>query len=152
MPGGGAYPVRRSKRFRSKRLRGALVTCLLAITLQPNGVRAEEGGAGSAAAGPAAGLCTLIYSPLKITYAALGLVIGGIAWGLSAGDASVLHALVTPSIRGDYVVTPDHIRRRRKLEFFGREPAYRRAEDVPTESRRRPMGDSGAQAGSQRSW
>ncbi len=149
MLAGGA--VRRFKRFRSKRLSVALVTCLLAITLQPNGVRAEEGGADSAA-GAAAGLCTLIYSPLKMTYAALGLVIGGIAWGLSAGDASVLHALVTPSIRGDYVVTPDHILRRRTLEFFGREPAYRRAEDVPTESGNRPMEDSGAQAGQERSW
>ncbi len=145
--------MRRLKRIRSKRLRVTLVTCLLAITLQPNEVRAEGDGASAAAvAGPVAGLCTLIYSPLKMTYAALGLVIGGIAWGLSAGDASVLHALVTPSIRGDYVVTPDHIRRRRKLEFFGREPAYRRAEDVPTESGNRPMEDSGAQAGQQRSW
>ncbi len=67
--------MRRLKRIRSKRLRVTLVTCLLAITLQPNEVRAEGDGA-SAAAGAVAGLCTLIYSPLKITYAAVGLVIG----------------------------------------------------------------------------
>ncbi len=142
--------MRRLKRFRLRRFRVVLLTCLLAITLQPNGVRAEEGRAsssGAAAVGAAAGLCTLLYSPLKITYAALGLVIGGIAWGLSAGDANVLHALVTPSIRGDYVVTPEHSRGRRNLEFFGREPAYRRAEDVPMESWRRPVGDSGAETG-----
>jgi hypothetical protein len=34
-------------------------------------------------------------------------------------------AVVTPAVRGDYVVTPQHIRGERNLEFFGRSPDYR---------------------------
>jgi hypothetical protein len=68
---------------------------------------------------------TLLYAPVKMTYSALGMVFGGIAYGLSGGDDDVLHAVVTPAIRGDYVVFPEHIRREQNLEFFGRDPAFR---------------------------
>ena len=68
---------------------------------------------------------TLLYAPVKLTYSALGVMFGGIAYGLSGGDDDVLHAVVTPAIRGDYVVFPEHVRREQKLEFFGRDPAYR---------------------------
>ena len=31
---------------------------------------------------------------------------------------------MTPAVRGDYFVTPDHLRGERSLEFIGRDPAY----------------------------
>lgn len=68
---------------------------------------------------------SLLYAPVKITYSALGVMFGGIAYGLSGGDQEVLHAVVTPAIRGDYLVFPEHIRREQDIEFFGRDPAYR---------------------------
>ena len=37
-----------------------------------------------------------------------------------------MQAVMTPAIRGDYVVTPSHVKGERMIEFFGREPAYRR--------------------------
>jgi hypothetical protein len=73
---------------------------------------------------------TLVYGPVKLTYSALGVVIGGIAYGLSGGDSDVLHAIVTPAIHGDYAVFPKHVRRERRIEFFGRDPEYRRDEVV----------------------
>ena len=85
----------------------------------------NEGGIGAVAA-----LSTLIYGPVKLTYAVLGLVIGGSAWGLSGGDQSVLEAVVNPAVRGDYVVTPQHIRMERSLEFYGREPQYREVQQA----------------------
>ena len=33
--------------------------------------------------------------------------------------------IISPSVRGDYVVTPGQLRGERSLEFVGREPAYR---------------------------
>ena len=62
---------------------------------------------------------------MKMVYALCGLVFGGMAWGLSGGDSDVMLAVVTPSVRGDYVVTPSHLRMERRLEFFGSDPEYR---------------------------
>lgn len=73
---------------------------------------------------------TLVYGPVKLTYSALGIVFGGIAYGLSGGDSDVLHAVITPAIHGDYAVLPKHVRREKHLEFFGRDPAYRKDEIV----------------------
>ncbi len=164
MRAGGIYHVRRLKNVRCKQFQVALLTGLLAFGLQANGARAEEeeSVAGSAAVGAAAGICSLIYAPLKITYAVLGLVVGGIAWGLSAGDNNVFFAVITPSVRGDYVVTPDHLRGDRKLAVLGRQPAYRQsarqdgwqnsgeAGAVSAERRLRPAGARAV--GRQREW
>ena len=106
--------------------RSALLSALiLALAAAPTAAWADgdlpnEGGIGAVAA-----LSTLIYGPVKLTYATLGLFIGGAAWGLSGGDQSVLESVVTPAVRGDYVVTPEHIRMERGLEFYGRDPQNR---------------------------
>jgi len=74
--------------------------------------------------GVASVVSTLVYSPLKVVYSVLGVVFGGFAYGLSGGDSDVMSAVMTPAIRGDYVVTPAHIRGDEKLVFFGRDPDY----------------------------
>lgn len=97
----------------------AFACVLLAAPAQADEGMAEAGlGAGSAFA-------TLLYGPAKVVYSALGLVFGGIAWGLSGGDNDVARAVITPAVRGDYVVTPSHLRGQKSLEFIGRDPAYR---------------------------
>ena len=105
-------------------LLGAMI---LTIAAAPTVARAEigtdlpnEGGIGAVAA-----LSTLVYGPVKLCYATIGLVVGGFAWGLSGGDTEVLNSVITAAVRGDYVVTPEHIRMERGLEFYGRAPQYR---------------------------
>jgi hypothetical protein len=112
--------------------RSALLVALILSMAVPTAVQADmgsdlpnEGGIGAVAA-----LSTLIYGPVKLTYAVMGLLIGGSAWGLSGGDQQVLEAVVTPAVRGDYVVTPQHIRMERSLEFYGREPQYREVQQA----------------------
>ena len=61
--------------------------------------RAEAG------VGALSAISSLVYGPAKLLYAITGTIIGGMAWGLSGGDGQVLHAVVTPAVRGDYVVT-----------------------------------------------
>ena len=116
--------------------RSALLFALMVSMAVPTAARADmgsglpnEGGIGAVAA-----LSTLIYGPVKLVYATLGLIIGGSAWGLSGGDQSVLEAVVTPAVRGDYVVTPEHIRMERGLEFYGRDPQYRDVRQAATGS------------------
>ena len=77
----------------------------------------ENGGLGAAAA-----LCSLVYAPLKLTRAIGGLIVGGLAYPLSGGDADVMMKIINPSVRGDYVVTPSHLRGDQPFDFFGRDP------------------------------
>ena len=113
--------------------RSALLSALiLALAAAPTAAWADmgtdvpnEGGIGAVAA-----LSTLLYGPVKLTYATLGLLVGGAAWGLSGGDQAVLESVVTPALRGDYVVTPEHIRMERGLEFYGRDPELREVQQA----------------------
>lgn len=106
------------------------IACLVAILLlvgQSAAARSENATtAADAGLGIAAALSSLVYGPLKIVYAVLGGTIGGIAWGLSGGDSEVLGAVLLPAVRGDYVVTPSHLRGEEPLEFIGRRPGYGR--------------------------
>ncbi len=97
---------------------------VLVFALQSSPARAE-GGASEAGIGATSAIASLIYGPAKISYSLMGVVFGGIAWGLSGGDTEVLSAVVSPAIRGDYVITPSHIRGERSIEFIGRRPDYR---------------------------
>ena len=128
--------------------RSALLFALRVSMSVPTAARADlgsglpnEGGIGAVAA-----LSTIVYGPVKLVYATLGLIIGGSAWGLSGGDQSVLEAVVTPAVRGDYVVTPEHIRMERGLEFYGHDPQYREVQQAAAPAAAAPPPDAAFQA------
>jgi hypothetical protein len=110
----------------SRRTRIAALALVLAIGLGPAAARAqqEDGGYEDAGLGAASAFTTLLYGPVKVAFALTGLVIGPFAWALSAGDADVMWKVINTSVRGDYVVTPAHLRGEQALEFFGRDPGY----------------------------
>ena len=116
----------RNQNGTGSRFRSALALAALVVALQPGPALAVESTTSEAGIGAAAALCSLIYGPAKVTYAALGLVFGGMAWGLSAGDTDVMEAVILPAVRGDYVVTPAILRGEKPLEFIGRRPGYGR--------------------------
>ena len=100
----------------------AIAALALAATLAlaPSLARAEEDSlAYEGAVGVGAAICTLVYSPLKVAYAAGGLVVSGLAWLWTMGDAGVAGPIYTSAIGGDYVVTPAHLEGERSLEFVG---------------------------------
>jgi len=68
-------------------------------------------------------LSSLFYSPFKVTYAGLGLLTGGIGFVLSAGNADVANNIINPAVRGNYVVTPSHLKGEEPLIFVGPAPA-----------------------------
>lgn len=121
--------------MRRRALGGALILALVAAPSVAWSQQEDQGLHNEAGIGALAALSTLVYGPAKIVYATAGLLFGGIAWGLSGGDGEVLTAVVTPSVRGDYVVTPDHIRMQRGIEFFGRDPAYRTIQHASVDRR-----------------
>jgi hypothetical protein len=92
------------------------------MALAPNAALAEESPAQEAGIGTAAAIGSLLYAPVKIAYALGGTVVGGLAWCFSAGDKEVAVPIFNRAVRGDYVLTPDHVRGERKIEFIGRDP------------------------------
>ncbi len=68
-------------------------------------------------------LSSLFYSPFKLTYAGLGLLTGGMGFVLSAGNADVANNIINPAVRGNYVVTPSHLKGEEPLIFVGPPPA-----------------------------
>lgn len=68
-------------------------------------------------------LASMFYSPFKLTYAGLGLVTGGLGYVLSAGNTDVANNIINPAIRGNYVVTPGHLKGEEPLVFVGPAPA-----------------------------
>lgn len=77
----------------------------------------EEAGLGVASA-----LLTLPYGPAKIVYAGLGGIVGGATWVLTGGNTETAKTVWEPSFYGDYVITPDHLRGKKPLRFFGVSP------------------------------
>ena len=115
-------PARKGARFRAGRRGLALLACVLFVGLSPATALAQESKAETAGYGIGSALCSLVYAPFKIVYALGGSIIGGFAWIFSAGDSDVAGAVISPAVRGDYVVTPAHLRGDEPLEFIGREP------------------------------
>jgi hypothetical protein len=67
-------------------------------------------------------LCTFVYGTVKTVYAVGGSIVGGLAFVLTGGRGDVARAIIQPSVRGDYVVTPEHLTMERALVFVGRDP------------------------------
>jgi len=77
----------------------------------------EEMGYGFGAA-----LASVFYIPAKLTYATLGVVTGGIGYALSGGRADVANNIIYPSVRGNWVVTPSHLKGTEPIYFVGAPP------------------------------
>lgn len=103
-----------------KRVMGLVLSGFLALA--PATAMADSLDMSKAAGlGVGSAMATLVYAPVKLCYALGGLVIGGLAWGFSGGDNSVAGVVLTPSVLGDYVITPAHLSGEDPVEFFGRE-------------------------------
>ncbi|MGH7198050.1 MAG: hypothetical protein ACREH5_04830 [Candidatus Omnitrophota bacterium] len=64
-------------------------------------------------------LFSLFYTPLKVTYATFGLVVGGLGYVATAGNTDVTKRIVLPAVRGDYVVAPSHLKEGKAPVFVG---------------------------------
>lgn len=67
-------------------------------------------------------VANLFYMPAKITYAGLGLLTGGLGYVVTGGRADVANDIIYPSVRGNYVVTPSHLKGEQPLYFVGAPP------------------------------
>jgi len=116
--------------MKTQLLKGLALGLFIAITCSP--LHAQTAAPTSQPAEPAAGeeagygfgavVANLFYMPAKITYAGLGLITGGLGYVFSAGRADVANNIIYPSIKGNYVVTPSHLKGTEPLYFVGAPP------------------------------
>jgi hypothetical protein len=93
------------------------------ISLWPAQAEAQtHSAAGEFGYGVLAVACDIVYAPVKIIYALGGTLIAGPAWLVSGQDRRVFRAIIQPAVRGDYLVTPEHLRGEQALHFMGRDP------------------------------
>ena len=69
--------------------------------------------------GLGAALSSLVYSPIKVVYAAGGTALSALVLLWTFGDTHVAGPIFTQTVGGDYVVTPAHLAGDKRLEFFG---------------------------------
>jgi hypothetical protein len=95
---------------------------LYAQTASPNNQPAEQPIGEEAGYGAGAAIASVFYIPAKVTYAGLGLITGGLGFILTGGRADVANNIIYPAVRGNYVVTPSHLKGTEPLYFVGAPP------------------------------
>jgi hypothetical protein len=81
--------------------------------------------------GVSCSLINLIYGPTKTLWATGGAIVSGFAWVFSAGDIDVAKPIWDASMRGDYMITPEQLRGRERIDFIGRAPDQEAAAGTP---------------------
>jgi hypothetical protein len=105
-----------------------IVVMILALAgwLAPVTWAAEQDSNSSLAAdlglGLASFVCSVPYGAVKVATAILGGVMGSFTYALSGFDKRAADAVWYTTIKGDYIVTPDHLRGKRDLRFTGVPP------------------------------
>jgi hypothetical protein len=110
----------RFSRFVRAALAAAMVGSLLAAATP---ARADEEVSGGKYTGLQLGAlgCTMFYGPAKLVYAGLGSIVSGFSWALTGGNTEVAKSIFVASAYGDYIITPEHLKGERPIEFVGRE-------------------------------
>ena len=92
----------------------ALAACLVGSARPVGAAYLEDAGWGLLTV-----LSNVLYMPAKLTYAALGGLTGGLAFGLTGGNLETAETVWTTSMAGTYVVTPGMLRGEEAIAFAG---------------------------------
>ena len=117
--------------MKTQLLKGIALALLVTVMVSPlygqtadqkNEPAAEQPVGEEAGYGVGAALASVFYIPAKVTYAGLGLLTGGLGYLLSGGRADVANNIIYPAVRGNYVVTPSHLKGTEPIYFVGAPP------------------------------
>jgi hypothetical protein len=116
--------------MKTQLLRGLALGLFITVTASPlysqtadPANQATEPGVGEEAGyGLGSALANVFYIPAKVAYAGLGLLTGGLGYVLSGGRADVANNIIYPAVRGNYVVTPSHLKGTEPIYFVGAPP------------------------------
>jgi hypothetical protein len=91
---------------------------LLALVLSAP-LNAQADFADDAGMGTATVLANVVYVPVKLVYATLGGITGGFAYVLTGGNYAAAEKVWVPSLGGNYVLDPGHLRGQEQIYFSG---------------------------------
>jgi hypothetical protein len=111
-----------------------------AFALTPAPAAAADSAGTEYGLGVSCALINLIYGPTKMLWATGGAVVSGFAWVFSAGDIDVAKPIWDASMRGDYMLVPDQLRGRQRIDFIGRAPEQAGAMETPWKEEPRDEG------------
>jgi hypothetical protein len=95
-------------------------TLLLAVTLAAPAA-AETGSATEQfVTGAACFVVSPVYGAFKVAFALAGTVVGGLAWAFTGGDTESAGKIWDASLKGTYVISPEHLRGNQPIRFVGR--------------------------------
>lgn len=90
-----------------------------AVSVHP----ASAAGPGTEAVqGLASYFLTMPYGGIKMAVAVMGALAGGMGFIFTGGDKVTAGKIWGPTLGGEYVITPEHIRGDKDLHFFGNAP------------------------------
>ena len=81
--------------------------------------QAEAAGAEDLGYGVGAVATSMLYTPLKVAYAGVGLVAGGVGYVVTGGREDVANDLIQPAIGGNYVINANQLKGREPVVFVG---------------------------------
>ena len=88
----------------------------IATTSRADDVQRAKGDAGL---GVATVLANVFYMPVKLGYAVVGGVTGGLGYAVTGGNKHVAQRIWVSSMGGDYVLSRDMVSGRQKIHFSG---------------------------------
>jgi len=91
---------------------GGLLALLLMTPTRARADFLEDAGMGTATV-----LANVLYMPTKLVYATLGGITGSFAYVLTGANYEVAERVWTPSLGGNYVLSPDQLRGTQPIYF-----------------------------------
>jgi hypothetical protein len=120
-------------------VRLVVFSLVLALSLNPLALAAQEEAGGSTASdvgvGVASFLVSVPYFVGKSVMALVGGIVGGFTYLFSGFNKNAADQVWYTTIPGDYIITPDHLRGKRDIRFTGVPPEHRSPESRTLESR-----------------
>ncbi len=99
-----------------------IVTVFGIAAALPVDLRAESDsktGTSQLVTGASCFLLTPVYGAFKLAFAGTGAIVGGFTWLFTGGDEVAAQKVWDSSLKGTYVITPDHLSGEKPVQFVG---------------------------------
>lgn len=100
----------------------SLVTVFCLALSFPAELKAESeanSGTSQLVTGASCFLLTPVYGAFKLAFAGAGAVVGGFTWLFTGGDEGAAQRVWDSSLKGTYVITPEHLSGEKQVQFVG---------------------------------
>lgn len=81
----------------------------------------EPSGTSQLVTGAACFILTPVYGAFKLAFAGAGAIVGGLTWVFTGGDDQAAQRVWDASLKGTYIITPDHLAGDKQVHFVGPE-------------------------------